>query len=271
MKAQQWRVIVFLSGICLGLSGCMVPQSQLADCQAQNRALAQQSRAQLVELDSLRAHGHELENQLVRTEQEMASLEEQIDLDRKRLANYEHSNGELYDQFKTVANARHLPPNVSRQLADLSRRYPSLNFDPATGIGKLDTDILFDSGQAELKPAAQAMLSELSRILQAPEAGDLKIMVVGHTDNQRLAGKPVRERFSNNFHLSTARALAVADLMRHQGLGEQRIGVAGFGPYQPVAPNVSASDRQKNRRVEIFLMAPDVPVVGWTDSIPSMY
>ena len=85
----------------------------------------------------------------------MASLEEQIDLDRKRLAGYERETGELQDQFKTVANAKHLPPAVSKQLAALSRRYPSLNFDPVTGISKLDTDILFDSGQAELKPAAR--------------------------------------------------------------------------------------------------------------------
>jgi chemotaxis protein MotB len=108
-------------------------------------------------------------------------------------------------------------------------------------------------------------------VLKSPAAGDLKIMVVGHTDNQQIAGKPVREKYPNNFHLSTARALAVADHIKRAGLPEQRIGVAGFGPHQPIAPNASAKDRQKNRRVEIFVMAPDVPVVGWTDSTPSVY
>ena len=49
------------------------------------------------------------------------------------------------------------------------------------------------------------MLADLTRLLQSPEAAELKIMVVGHTDNQRLSGGPVRERFPNNFHLSTAR------------------------------------------------------------------
>ena len=33
--------------------------------------------------------------------------------------------------------------------------------------------------------------------------------------------------------------------------------------HEPVATNGTAKDRQKNRRVEIFVMAPDVPVVGW--------
>ncbi len=270
MKANGWLAIALVC-TCAGLSGCMVPQSQLTAAQSQNRTLAQQNRAQLAEIDNLTAHNREVENQLIRSQRELAALEEQVDVDRKRLANYKHETAELHDQFKTAVHAGTLPSAVSRQLAELARRYPSLSFDPATGIGKLDTDVLFDSGQAELKPAAQAMLAELSRVLQRQEADDLKVMVVGHTDNQRLAGQAVRERFPDNFHLSTARALAVADQLRRQGLSERRIGVAGFGPYQPAAPNDEPGQRQKNRRVEIFVMAPDVPVVGWTDSGPSVY
>jgi chemotaxis protein MotB len=96
-------------------------------------------------------------------------------------------------------------------------------------------------------------------------------MVAGHTDNQLIAGKGVREKYPNNFHLSTGRALAVADRMKRAGLPEQRMAVAGFGASQPIAPNATAQDRQKNRRVEILVMAPDVPVVGWSDSTPSVY
>jgi chemotaxis protein MotB len=271
MKANGWLALALVCGVCPALSGCLVPQSDLAAAQSQGRTLAQQNRAQLAEIDNLKAHNREVEDRLIRTEQELSALEEQVDVDRKRLTNYKHETAELHDQFKTAVHARSLPSAVSRQLADLARRYPSLSFDPASGIGKLDTDVLFDSGQAELKPAATAMLAELSRVLQRQEAGDLKVMVVGHTDNQRLAGKEVRERFASNFHLSTARALAVADQLRRQGLSERRIGVAGFGPHQPVAPNDEPGERQKNRRVEIFVMAPDAPVVGWTESGPSVY
>ncbi len=271
MKANGWLATGLLLTACAALGGCLVPQSELAASQTQNRVLAQQNRAQLAELDNLKTHGRDVENQLIRTEQELAALEEQVDVDRKRLANYKQETSELHDQFKTAVGAGRLPPAVSEQLADLSRRYASLSFDPVAGIGKLDTDVLFDSGQAELKPAAQEMLGQLSRILQAPAAADLRVMVVGHTDNQRLAGRAVRDRYADNFHLSTARALAVADQLRRRGLGERRIGVAGFGPYRPVASNDEPGDRQKNRRVEIFIMAPDVPVVGWTDSIPGVY
>ena len=204
MKANGWLATALLLTASAALSGCLVPQSELTTAQSQNRILAEQSRAQLAEIDNLKAHGRDVENQLIRTEQEMAALEEQVDLDRKRLANYKQETTQLHDQFKSAVGAGRLPAAVSEQLADLSRRYPSLSFDPVTGIGKVDTDVLFDSGQAELKPAAQAMLGQLSRILQTQAAGELKVMVVGHTDSQRLAGQAVRERYSSNFHLSTA-------------------------------------------------------------------
>ena len=113
-----------------------------------------------------------------------------------------------------------------------ARQYPNLSFDAETGVSKCDMDVLFDSGQAELKPAARTMLTELAQVLQLAEAKDLKIMVVGHTDNQRIVGQAAREKYANNFHLSTARALAVADVLRSQGLPDQRIGVAGFGAHE---------------------------------------
>jgi chemotaxis protein MotB len=59
--------------------------------------------------------------------------------------------------------------------------------------------------------------------------------------------------------------------MKRAGLPDQRMAVAGFGASQPIAPNATAPERQKNRRVEVFVMAADVPVVGWSDSMPSVY
>jgi chemotaxis protein MotB len=86
-----------------------------------------------------------------------------------------------------------------------------------------------------------------------------------------IAGRGAREKYPNNFYLSTARALAVADRMKKAGLPEQRMAVAGFGPYQPITTNNTVQSRQKNRRVEIFVMGPEVPVVGWSESTPSVY
>jgi len=95
-------------------------------------------------------------------------------------------------------------------------------------------------------------------VLKSPEARDLKVFVVGHTDDRAIAKKPGARFVFEHFDLSTSRAQAVADFLRRQGLEEQRLGVAGFGSHEPIAPNVTSRDRQKNRRVEIFVMAPEV-------------
>jgi chemotaxis protein MotB len=198
-------------------------------------------------------------------------VQQQAELDRIQLAKYEKEHTDLVDQYRLVARDAKTPPSLGKRLQELSRRYPSLNYDPETGLSKLDTDILFDSGDAELKPGAQRMLSELARVLRLPEANGLKIMVVGHTDSQGVGKKPAREKFADNFQISTARAVAVADQLKKEGISEQQIGVAGLGASQPIASNATPQERLKNRRVEIFLVPPETPVVGWTDSTPSIY
>jgi flagellar motor protein MotB len=267
-----------LVGLLLGavaalLSGCtLVPTTDYNACQAENRNLADQNRAQLAEIENLKVHSRDLEDRVIRSERQLAQVQEKGSLDQKQLETYQRERDGLYEQFKGMAYGRgRMPPELGRQFAELSQRYPNLQFDPETGISKLDTDILFDSGEAVLKPGAEQVLDELARVLRSPAAGSLKIMVAGHTDNQMIVGPAVRERYPNNFHLSTGRALAVADWLRRAGVPEQRLAVAGFGPYQPIAPNATAGDRQKNRRVEILVMAAETPVVGWSDTTPSVY
>jgi chemotaxis protein MotB len=148
----------------------------------------------------------------------------------------------------------------------LSDRYPSLQYDASTGICKFDVDLMFDSGQAELKPQGDRVLREFAEIFQSPDARDMKIMVVGHADALAVKGREVRERYPNNWHLSAGRALAVADELRKAGIPEDRMGVAGFGQHQPLASNGTPEDRKRNRRVEIFVLAPDTPIVGWVDA-----
>ena len=205
-------------------------------------------------------------------DEELALMEETLDLERRQLANVEQQQDLVQNQILGLAGRRAaIPAELSNRLANISRTYPNLKFDPSTGISKLDTDILFDTGSADLKPGAEQLLAQLAQVLDAPESRDLKILVAGHTDDRPVARKPARDKYDNNFDLSTERALAVASTLRRLGLGEHRIAVAGFGCHQPVAPNLTDTDRRKNRRAELFVMVPDVPVIGWTETTPGLY
>jgi len=271
MKAANLAMALVAAGTLAVAGGCFVPKTQLSASETQNRVLAEQSRAQLAEIENLKAHSRNKEDQLNRAEQELAALQEQATLDHKRLSNSQREASELHEQFKGAIHGQRLPATVSRQLGELSQRYPGLHFDPAAGTGQLDTDSLFDTASADMKPAARSMLGDLAHILQSPEAGELKVMVVGHADNQWMAGSSARDLYPNSFRLSMARASAVADLLRRQGLAERRIGVAGFGTRQPTTSNATASNQPKECCVDIFVMAPNVPVVGWTEAAPGVH
>ena len=214
-------------------------------CQSQNRTLTEQTRAQLAEIENLKIHSRHVEDQLIRAEEDLARLEQK--------AGGKFARGRV-------------PEGLSGRLAELAAPLsePAIRSE-RPGISKLDTDLLFDSGDADLKPGADRILREFADIFQSPEARELKIMVVGHADALGIKGREVRERYPNNWHLSAGRALAVADRLRKAGIPEERMGVAGFGQFQPISPNDTAESRQKNRRVEIFVLGPETPVVGWTE------
>jgi len=263
---------VWLGVPLLGALGCVVPQAQYDRAVCQSRELAERNRAQLAELENLRVHARHIENQLMRTEQELALLGERAELERQQLAAYQRAHDEMVEQVRGLdAGQPAVSPVARRQLGELSRQFPDLKCDPKFGLAKLETDILFDTGRAELKSGAEPIIRRLVERLQSPEMADLRVVVVGHTDDRRIAGRDVRELYPTNFHLSAARALAVAEAMRQAGLPEHRIGLAAMGSHEPVAPNLSAADRQKNRRAEVFIMAPDVPVVGWTETLTRLY
>src|SRR5262245_17500195 len=261
-NAARWLCALLCCASTLGC-GMVVPRRELAAVEAQNRLLAEQGRAQAGEIANLMTHSRQLEDKLIQSEEQLASLDGQWRADRKRMLALE---GELSD-----GKGNRLPPGISTQLANLSRRYPSLQFDTVTGAAKLDTDVLFDPGEAELKEDAQQMLGEFARIMRSPQARDLKMMVVGHTDALKIARREVRERFPDNFHLSAARALSVASYLKQSGMPDDRIGVSGFGGHEPIASNTTAEDRRRNRRVEIFVLPPEAPIVGWTETTTSLY
>ena len=121
--------------------------------------------------------------------------------------------------------------------------------------GKLTVDvvdkILFDSGQAEVKPEGLAVLKRVVEILMT--VTDKVIRIEGHTDNIPIAGA-LAKRYPTNWELSAARALNVTRYLEKEGIDPYILSAAAFGEYQPVAENDTPEGRAKNRRIAIILL-----------------
>ena len=113
-------------------------------------------------------------------------------------------------------------------------------------IIRLRGDSFFGSGKAEPNTQSLPVLKRIGEAL-AQVKGD--VQVVGHSDNQ-----PIRSlRFPSNWHLSTARAEGVRAALAAQ-VGEARLRSIGKAEAEPVAPNDTAENRARNRRVDIILV-----------------
>ena len=120
--------------------------------------------------------------------------------------------------------------------------------------------ILFDVGEAVLKPQGRLILEKVGQILDRhrfiDENGKLReaykrIHIEGHTDNMPIN----RPEFPSNWHLSAARSIAVVRLFQNEqvSLQPELLSATGYGEFQPVAPNDTDALRARNRRIEIVL------------------
>src|SRR4029077_1781214 len=116
------------------------------------------------------------------------------------------------------------------------------------------SDVLFDSGSADLKPEAMPQIDKLADALkqletQIPEDIAWVMRIDGHTDI-----KPITNAlFPSNWELSSARAISVARHLIDRGVPPTRRVAAGFGEFQPLQAGDSDEDLARNRRIELKL------------------
>jgi outer membrane protein OmpA-like peptidoglycan-associated protein len=103
------------------------------------------------------------------------------------------------------------------------------------------SDVLFDTGQATLKPGADRALDRLAQFLK--DSSGTRVVIEGHTDS---VGSD-----DYNLALSERRAQSVAAALSARGVPADRIDSKGLGKAYPVASNDTQAGRQQNRRVEI--------------------
>ncbi len=252
LRSSVW----FLAGsLALMSAGCnSVPGSWHRQAALRNRELYQQSVAKDQTLAAELAEKQKLERALLAERERNANLaQERAQLNQRFIS--------LRDQLSKMENP--LSQSANQKFADLAKRFPGFNFDPETGVSKFSSDLLFDSGSSNIKPNGQKLLQEFAAIMNEGDAQRLNILVAGHTDDKPIKKSSTAQKHPTNWHLSTNRANEVLVSLQKSGVKPARMSSSGYGEYQPLVPNSSDKNRSLNRRVEIFVLAPEASIAGW--------
>jgi len=125
----------------------------------------------------------------------------------------------------------------------------SVDADARGLLIRFSDQVLFDLGKADLRPEATAVLDKVGEAIEDIPNG---IRIEGHTDDLPIN----TPRFPTNWDLSAARAVAVLQyLSRTHRIPKNRLSIAGYGEYRPVARNDSEANRRLNRRVDVVILS----------------
>lgn len=153
---------------------------------------------------------------------------------------------ELARQRKYTKELENIQEQMSKNINNLETKIEN---------GKLKVnfkgDILFDSGKHKLKKEGKKLIDSISNILKKSSENN-EIFIAGHTDNQKVR-KNNSKKYTNNWELSNLRALEVVKYLSKKGINPKTMTAAGYGEYRPLFKNNTAANREKNRRVELFL------------------
>ncbi|MGI9499966.1 MAG: type VI secretion system protein TssL, long form [Geminicoccaceae bacterium] len=130
---------------------------------------------------------------------------------------------------------------------------------PESVVIRIFNNGLFPSASAAVSDGYQRVFQQIGRAIETKVPG--AVTVIGHSDN-----RPIRTvRFPSNWHLSTARAEAVAQAISPSLSDPDRLSFEGRSDTQPLASNVTPEGQAANRRVEILLPK----VIPMADAMPT--
>ena len=112
----------------------------------------------------------------------------------------------------------------------------------------LDDRMCFQPGQADIEASAIPVFEKVGSILGRYNS---RILLEGHTDSTPIHN----DRFRSNWELSTARSIAVMELLEQRaGIRQERFLIGGSAANAPVSNNDTEQGRAHNRRVEIIVL-----------------
>lgn len=236
-----------LSGLMAGLEGGAGERSELENMLAEERELSAEAQAALALANQ----------QIAALRLQLASLQEALEASEARDAENEAVIADL---------GRRLNAALAQRVQELAR-YRSEFFgrlrevlqsrDDIEVVGDrfvFQSELFFASGSAELSAEGRGELRRLAGALNEisgaiPDDINWVLRVDGHTDSRPIA----TAEFPSNWHLSAARAIAVVEFLRSQGVPPTNMVAAGFGEFQPLDDGETDEAYRRNRRIEFKL------------------
>ena len=198
-----------------------------------------------------------LNQQISALRRQLAALEDALDASEKRDRESQNRIADL-GQRLNVALAQRVQ-ELSRYRSEFFGRLRSIlgNRPDIRIVGDrfvFQSEVFFDTGQAQLLPEGRAELDKLATALidldkQIPNEIAWVLRVDGHTD-ARPINSPL---FKSNWELSSARAISVVQYLISLGVPAPRLVAAGFAEFQPLDTASTDEAYKRNRRIELKL------------------
>ena len=115
---------------------------------------------------------------------------------------------------------------------------------------RVNSDMLFKPGTAELSSGADVLLNDVLTVLSEY---NLYLVVRGHADKEE-----VKPPYPSNWELSGARAAAVLRYLVAHGVKPTRLRGIAYSDTRPLKPGVDEESKALNRRVEFYFHRPEV-------------
>ncbi len=252
-------VMAGLLATLVGTTGC-VSQEQYKQLETAFNQMRSQLAAADHQLGVLRGEINDLKAQIAEKDNLLnaqgggtAALLKEVNALKARLARLQARYNKL---LALAGSAPQLPAAVNDALARLAAEYPNLlQYNPKLGLIRFKSDLLFDLGSTVVRPAARAALKQFASILNMNSIGDNEIRLVGNTDDVPIRRNRASVMNPTNWYLSTNRAISVMYVLRHDGVLDRRMQVAGWGKTHPIAANAPGHQGNPlNRRVDIFIL-----------------
>ncbi|MBR0775567.1 peptidoglycan -binding protein [Bradyrhizobium diazoefficiens] len=198
-----------------------------------------------------------LNQQISALRRQLAALEEALDASEKRDKESQNRIADLGSRLN-VALAQRVQ-ELSRYRSEFFGRLRAIlgNRPDIRIVGDrfvFQSEVFFDTGQAQLLPEGRAELDTLAAALieldkKIPADIPWVLRVDGHTDVRPVTGV----NFKSNWDLSAARAISVVQYLVSLGVPAQRLVAAGFGEFQPLDTANTEEAYKRNRRIELKL------------------